>query len=106
MPPKKRENKPLQNQMVYLFLLLLIIFVVLTGFIIFKNPNNLEKMKTMMENMFCVNIKNMCIPIGLFVALPLLILLNYYINNPTITFMGTMIICLLFVLLFAPLPQL
>ena len=76
MPPKPKENKPLQNQIMYLFLILLIVFVLLTGLIVFKGSNNLEKMKTIIYNMFCVNIQKQCIPIGILVALPLLILLN------------------------------
>ena len=104
MPPKPKENKLLQNLLIYLFLMLLIVFVLLTGLIVFKGSNNLEKMKTIIYNMFCVNIQKQCIPIGILVTLPLLILLNYYVNNPAITFLGTFILCLLFVLWLAPLP--
>jgi hypothetical protein len=104
MPPKPKETTLLQNQLIYLFLMLLIVFVLLTGLIVFKGSNNLEKMKTIIYNMFCVNIQKQCIPIGILVTLPLLILLNYYVNNPAITFLGTFILCLLFVLWLAPLP--
>lgn len=105
-PPKKKENKPLQNQIMYLFLILLIVFVIVTGFVVFKGSSNLEKMKTIMQDMFCVNIQSLCIPIGILVALPLLILLNYYyVNNRAITFIGTFIICLLLALWLAPLPS-
>ena len=104
-PPKKKENKPLQNQILYLFLMLLILFFLLTGFVVFKGSSNYKKMETIMQNMFCVNIQSLCIPIGILVVLPLLILLNYYVNNRVITFVGTFIICLLLALWLAPLPS-